>query len=133
MRKITFGGANSLDNYFARQDHAVDWLMWSDEAASVMASYWKTIDTVLMGRKTYEAAQRQTRGKQSAFPGVKSFVFSRTLQSAPDATIGSDDAVGFVRGLKEKPGKDICLMGGGELAKPLLEAGLIDEIGFNIH
>ena len=35
--------------------------------------------------------------------------------------------------MKEKPGKDICLMGGGDLARPLFEAGLIDEIGFNIH
>jgi dihydrofolate reductase len=133
MRKVTFGGANSLDNFFARKDHAVDWLKWSDEAGAVMAGYWKTIDTVLMGRKTYEIAQRRNKGTQSAFPGIQSYVFSRTLQSAPGATIVSDDAAGFVRGLKEKPGKDICLMGGGELARPLFEAGLIDEIGFNIH
>jgi hypothetical protein len=33
VRKVTFGGANSLDNYFARKNHAVDWLLWSDEAA----------------------------------------------------------------------------------------------------
>jgi dihydrofolate reductase len=52
MRKVTFGGANSLDNYFARKDDAVDWLMWSDEAAAYMAEFWKTIDTVVMGRKT---------------------------------------------------------------------------------
>jgi dihydrofolate reductase len=44
-----------------------------------------------------------------------------------------DDAAEFVRGLKKQDGKDICLMGGGELARPLFEAGLIDEIGFNIH
>jgi dihydrofolate reductase len=133
MRKITFGGANSLDNYFARKDDAVDWLMWSNEAGAVMADYWKTIDTVLMGRKTYEVAQRQSKGKTSPYPGIQSYVFSRTLETAPGATLVSDDAVGFVRGLKQKPGKDICLMGGGALARPLLEAGLVDEIGFNIH
>lgn len=54
MRKVTFGGANSLDNYFGRKDDAVDWLMWSKEAASAMTDYWKTIDTVVMGRRTYE-------------------------------------------------------------------------------
>ncbi|MFL6228337.1 MAG: dihydrofolate reductase family protein, partial [Pyrinomonadaceae bacterium] len=41
--------------------------------------------------------------------------------------------VEFVRELKHQPGKDICVMGGGLLAKPLFEAGLIDEIGFNIQ
>jgi dihydrofolate reductase len=63
VRKITFGWANSLDNYRARKDHAVDWLLWGVEAAALMADYWKTVDTVLMGRKTYEVALRQTKGK----------------------------------------------------------------------
>jgi dihydrofolate reductase len=134
MRKITFGGANSLDNYLARPDHAVDWLRWSNQAAAVMADYWKTIDTVLMGRKTYEVALRGSRGK-TPYPGMKTYVFSKTLQSQshPDATIVADDACEFIRRLKNEKGKDICLMGGGELAKSLFEAGLIDEIGLNIH
>ena len=133
MRKMTFGGANSLDNYLARPDHAVDWLLWGDEVAGVMADYWKTIDTVLMGRKTYEVAARS--GQEGGYPGVKNYVFSRTL--AKDAgggvTVVREDAAEFVRRLKQQDGKDICLMGGGELARSLFEAGLIDEIGFNIH
>lgn len=135
MRKVTFGGANSLDNYFARKDHSVDWLMWSDEAASIMKDYWQHIDTMLMGRKTYEVAARMTKGKKKSdgFYGIKTYVFSRTLKEADGAEIVSDDAVEFVRDLKTKPGKDICLMGGGDLAKTFFEAGLIDEIGFNIH
>jgi dihydrofolate reductase len=134
VRKVTFGGANSLDNYLARQDHAVDWLMWSNEAAAVMADYWKTIDTVVMGRKTYEVALRHSKGK-APYPGMRAYVFSRTLEDAGDAPahIISEDAATFVRRLKSEPGKDICLMGGGELAQSLFEAGLIDEIGFNIH
>lgn len=133
MRKVTFGGANSLDNYFARPDHAVDWLLWGDEAAAVMADYWKTIDTVLMGRKTYEVALRS--GYSDGYPGMKNYVFSRTLPEGPadGVTVVRDDAAGFVRDLKEQDGKDICLMGGGELARSLFEADLIDEIGFNIH
>ena len=131
MRKVTFGGANSLDNYFARTDHALDWLLWNEEVAAVMADYWKTIDTVLMGRKTYEVALRSGHG---SYPGVQTYVFSRTLADDPDGvTVVRDDAAGFVRGLKAQDGKDICLMGGGELARPLFEAGLIDEVGFNIH
>ncbi len=135
MRKVTFGGANSLDNYFARKDHAVDWLMWSDEAASVMTDYWKTIDTVLMGRKTYEVALKNSKGKSNPYPGIKSYVFSRTLQPGKEAGVEiiQKDAAAFVRKLKGQEGKDICLMGGGDFAKTLFEAKLIDEIGFNIH
>ena len=134
MRKVTFGGANSLDNYLARKDDAVDWLLWGDEAAAVMADYWQTIDTVLMGRKTYEVALRHSKGK-APYPGMHTYVFSRTLKDDGDgsATIISGDAGAFVRHLKNEKGKDICLMGGGEFAKSLFEAGLIDEIGFNIH
>jgi len=133
MRKVVFGGANSLDNYLARADHSVDWLMWGDEAAAVMADFWTTIDTVLMGRKTYEVAARM--GLAGGYPGVRSYVFSRTLRSDPAAniTVINDDAPGFVRHLRMQEGKDICVMGGGILARSLLEEGLIDEIGFNIH
>jgi dihydrofolate reductase len=133
LRKVTFGGATSLDNYLARPDHAVDWLLWSEEAHAVMVEYWKTIDTVLMGRKTYEVALRH--GKGGGYPKVKTYVFSRTLQEGSDGsvTIVSGDAAEFVRELKKQDGKDICLMGGGELAKSLFEAGLIDEIRLNVH
>src|SRR5262249_43936336 len=115
-----------------RPDHAVDWLLWGDEAAAVMADFWKTIDTVLMGRKTYEVAARM--GQPGGYAGVTNYVFSRSLPEAPaGVTLVPGAAAEFVRGLKAQEGKDICLMGGGELARSLFEAGLIDEIGFNIH
>jgi dihydrofolate reductase len=134
VRKVTFGGASSLDNYLARPDHAVDWLLWGKEAAAVMKDYWKTIDTVLMGRKTYEVATRTGQGS-GGYPGMKTYVFSRTLPESSDGdlTITRRDAAECVRELKGQDGRDICLMGGGELARPLFEAGLIDEVGFNIH
>lgn len=138
MRKVTFGGANSLDNYFARKDDSADWLMWGDEAASVMTDFWKTIDTVVMGRRTYEVALRMVAGGSGAYPGVTNYVFSRTMKpsakkKAKNLEIISEDAAEFVRKLKGQEGKDICVMGGGLLAKSLFEADLIDEIGFNIH
>lgn len=135
MRKITFGGANSLDNYIARKDDAVDWLMWTDEVAEIMAKFWKTIDTVLMGRKTFEVARRQSKGADNPYPDVKSYVFSRTLPKGgyDGVEIVSEDAITFVRKLKSQEGKDICVMGGGDFAKSLFEAKLIDEVGFNVH
>ncbi len=134
MRKIIFGGANSLDNYFARKDDAVDWLMWSNEVTEIMKDYWKTFDTIVMGRRTYEAAIRMGHGDGSS-PGMKTYVFSRTLKpvTRKNLEITSEDVADVVGRLKQEDGKDICIMGGGLLAKSLFEANLIDEIGFNIH
>jgi len=135
MRKVTFGGANSFDNYFARNDGSVDWLIWSNEAAAFMKAYWKTIDTVLMGRKTYEVALKMGGGNANPYGGVANYVFSRSgkAKPSPGVEIVFEDAAEFVRRLKNQEGKDICVMGGGLLAKSLFEADLIDEVGFNIH
>jgi dihydrofolate reductase len=132
MRKVTFGLANSLDNFIARKDHGVDWLLWGKEAASVTAEFWKTIDTVLMGRKTYEVA---LKSGMTSYPGVKNYVFSRTIRESPDKSVEiiSEDAAGFVRKLKRRKGKGIGVIGGGQLAKSLFEANLIDEMVLNIH
>jgi dihydrofolate reductase len=135
MRKVTFGGANSLDNYFARLDHSVDWLMWTKEVSEITTRFWKNVDTILMGRKTYEVALKHSKGKSNPYPHIKSYVFSRTLKPGTEGgvEIVSSDAAEFVRELKSQEGKDICLMGGGDFAKTLFEADLIDEIGLNIH
>lgn len=132
MRKVIFGGANSLDNFIARKDDAVDWLLWTKEVSEIMESFWKTIDTVVMGRRTYEVAARMGTG---AYPGVKNYVFSRTIKQSPNSAITfvSEDAAPFIRKLKNEEGKDICVMGGGVLAKSLFEADVIDEVGLNIH
>src|ERR687884_555474 len=111
MRKVTFGGANSLDNYIARTDDAVDWLSWSEEAAAITSEFWKTIDTVVMGRRTYEVA---LSSGMSSYPGVKNYVFSRTMKESPNKKVEiiSEDAAEFVRRLKKQRGKGICVMGG---------------------
>jgi len=85
-----------------------------------------------MGRKTYEVA---LQNGTTSYPDVKNFVFSRTMKESPDPQVKiiSENAARFVSDLKRKEGKGICVMGGGELARSLFEASLIDEIGLNIH
>ena len=142
MRKVTFGGANSLDNFIAREDGSFDWIMFSEETGEVMKDYWGKIDTMVMGRKTWDvsmanAPKSKKKKKASANPygGIKTYVFSRTLEAGErdGAIIVNSDPGEFVRELKQQDGKEICIMGGGELARDLFEAGVIDEIGFNIH
>lgn len=132
MRKVVFGVANSLDNYIARPDGSVDWLIWSDDVAAFVSEFWKSVDAVVMGRRTYEAG---VAAGTTAYPNVQNFVCSRTLASAPHPSVQivRTDAAEFVRELKQQPGRDICIMGGGVLAHALFEADLIDEVGVNVH
>ncbi|MCI0705123.1 MAG: dihydrofolate reductase family protein [Planctomycetia bacterium] len=132
MRTVTYGAACSLDLFIARPDGSADWLVWSDDVNQFMAEFWPTIDTIVLGRKTYEVMLK-SGGGEGEMPGVRSYVFSRTLKEVKGATLISEDAGEFVRKLKQQPGKGICVMGGGELAKSLFEADVIDEYGLNIH
>lgn len=137
MRKITFGCANSLDNFIAGKNGELDWLMWSDEVTALTGDFWGKIDTILMGRKTFEISLKHAgeQAEQVEDSGIKTYVFSRTLKNGDykDVEIVSENAAEFVGELKNQDGKEICVMGGGDFAKTLFEAGLIDEIGFNIH
>jgi len=131
MRKVTFRVANSLDNYIARKDGSFDWIQQSEESSASLAGFWKTIDTVLWGRKTYDLV----KGRMPTFQGVKNYVLSRTLKESADKEVElvNEDAAEFVHTLKSQKGRDIFVMGGGKLAKSLFEADLIDEVGMNIH
>jgi dihydrofolate reductase len=131
MRKVTFRVANSLDNYIACKDGSVDWILHGEDANASLAEFWKTIDTVLWGRKTYDIV----KGRMPVYKGVKNYVFSRTMKESADkgVEIINGDAVEFVRNLRNQEGKDIFVMGGGELAKSLFEGDLIDEVSVNIH
>jgi dihydrofolate reductase len=139
MRTVTYGAACSLDGFIAGPEKALDWLHYSKDVTDVMAEYFKSIDTILFGRKTWVDAQAMSAGESQppddAFKGIHSYVFSRTLKTLPDPRVRliSEDAAAFVRDLKKRPGRGICVMGGGELARSLFEADLIDEVGLNIH
>ena len=135
MRTVTYGGACSLDGFIAAKDGSIDWLHFSKDVQEVMAKFWPTIDTLLMGRKTWEVAVASGGGGEGGMPGVKTYLFSRTMKASPhpDVELVSENAGGFVRDLKNARGKGICVMGGGVLAASLFEADVIDEVGFNIH
>ena len=145
MRIVTYGGAVSLDGFLAGAGDSIDWLHYSKDAQQIIADYWKGIDTVLWGRKTYDVSVAMSNGKRktskkskrgsSKIPAVRNFVFSHTLKAIddPNFELVTGNAVEFVRKLRQQPGKEICLMGGGELAQSLLAADLVDRVGLNIH
>ena len=118
MRTVTYGAACTLDGFIAGKDGEIDWLHFSADVNQIMRDYWKSIDTILMGRKTWEQAVKMGGGDGSA-RGMRTFVFSRTLRSldAKGVELVRGDAAGVVRDLKTGQGKGICMMGGGDLAR----------------
>jgi dihydrofolate reductase len=126
MRKVVLGVGISLDGYIARPDGSVDFLFMPKDYS--MGPFFKRIDAAVMGRKTYEVAQSMGGGMSS--PGMASYVFSRSL--APGAvrgvTIVKESPKQFLAAVGAKPGKDIWLMGGGELTREFLREDLLDEL-----
>ncbi|HEY7007121.1 MAG TPA: dihydrofolate reductase family protein [Sphingomicrobium sp.] len=132
MRKVTYGGAISLDGFLAGPGEAIDWLRYSEDAAKIAAESFRGVDAMLMGRKTWQFAQKMGGGPP--LKGVTTYVFSRTLESVVGgAVLVKEHAAEFVRRMKAEEGGNILVMGGGEIGSALLEAGLVDEIGFSIH
>ena len=140
MRKVIYGGATSLDLYLARDNGAVDWLIHDSEAMELMKEMWPRFDALVMGRKTWTVStenfsEEDLEKARKASAGMRTIVFSRMLEPGErhGAEFVNTDAGEFVREMKREKGKDIMVMGGGELAQSLFEAGVIDEVGFNIH
>ena len=137
-RRIRYSVAMSLDGFIADREGGYDWI--TDEPAIDFAAYLKKIDTLLMGRGTYETAMANPGGL-SMFESMEIYVVSTTLGpgDVPDATLISGNVEAAVRELKESMGpadgrestrgvKDIWLFGGGVLFRSLLEAGLVDRV-----
>lgn len=126
LRQVRYSVAMSLDGYIAGPNGEAEWIVMDPEID--FATVFERFDTLLIGRKTYEA-MRAMGGGGGEWPGMRSVLCSRTMRPAdyPHLTIAGD-AVPFVSELKTQPGKDIWLFGGGELFYSLLEAGLVDGV-----
>ena len=127
MRKVVLGVGISLDGYIARPDGAVDFLFMPKDYS--MAPFFKRVDAAVMGRKTYEMGLKMGGGKLYNY-GMKCFVFSKTLGGIghEDFAIVKEAPKHFVEELKKKKGKDVWLMGGGELTRAFLQEDLVDEL-----
>lgn len=123
MRVVRFSCAMSLDGYIADPKGGYDWIVMDPEID--FDALFKKYDTVLMGRKSYEAAQ----GADYGLPKPQTYVFSKTLRQADvKGAIVSSDPHKTITELKTAKGKDIWLWGGGELFRSLLELRLVDAL-----
>jgi len=130
-RKIIVYVATSADGYIARPDGDVSWLDRKPVKGNYgMAKFYKKVDTVIMGRKTYEIGVKLG---QDGYPGLKNYVFSRAPRRSESSHIEfvNEDVGSFAKRIRKVRGRNIWLVGGGEVVASFLDAQQIDE--FSIH
>jgi len=130
MRKIILGLAVSLDGFIEGPNGEYDWCFTDQDYG--MSDFFKRIDTVFMGRKTYEMSLNM-KGPDG-MPQMKEYVFSNTLDNVKDgAILLSGDIKKHISKIKKEEGKDIWLFGGAGLTSSLMNLRLIDEISLAVH
>lgn len=128
-RRIIAYIATSADGYIARKDGGIDWLNRPRTAGDYgMMEFFKTVDAVVWGRKTYDLSLAMSGAKSSS--KMTSYVFTHNPPKTKKKGIEfvNEPVKDFAARLRAKPGKDIWMMGGGGVIASFLEAGELDEL-----
>ena len=132
MRKIILQLAVSLDGYIEGPNGEFDWCFTDQDYG--MSAFFKRIDSVFYGRKTYELVLAMESEAPPGFPKLKEYVFSNTMDRVrADATLIKGDIQTGVEKIKNEKGKDIWLFGGADLISSLMNLQLVDEISLAVH
>ncbi|KID74373.1 uncharacterized protein G6M90_00g083440 [Metarhizium brunneum] len=129
MRRIRYNAAISLDGFIASPDGSTNWII--EDASIDFDALHAEFDYHIMGRKTYEVVTSYGGANPlAAKPKENVLVVSRTMKQEeyPGITILRHDFIHTIRQLKAQQGRDMWLMGGGQLAAALFEARLIDVV-----
>jgi dihydrofolate reductase len=128
-RKLVLFIATSLDGYIARKDGSLDWLFEIEgEGDNGYTEFYDTVDTIIMGRRTYEEILVLEPGN-FPYKNKECFVFTSksAMKDNEDVTFIDIEVGPFVEGLKKQEGNNIWIVGGGELLHAFLKAKLVDE------
>ena len=133
MRKLILSVAVSLDGFIEGPNGEYDWCFMDQDYG--MSAFFKSIDAIFMGRKSYELTQSMGTEAPNPWKGMKIYVFSNTLKSIKDmdAVLISGDIHDKVAAIKKDSGKDIWLFGGASLTARLMNEGFVDELHLAIH
>ncbi|WP_125715344.1 dihydrofolate reductase family protein [Companilactobacillus kedongensis] len=133
MRKVKFYGATSLDGYLADQNNSLDWLFKYEDTSIMEKSYQpfiKNIDTTIMGRQTYDDLMDMT--DEFPYPDTTNYVLTHRKIKSKDVISKNIPVEKLIGQLKQEPGKDIWIIGGGKIVSSLIEHHLIDSLQLQI-
>lgn len=132
MRKIILQLAVSLDSFIEGPNGEFDWCFTDQDYG--MSEFLDGVDSVFIGRKSYELLTAMGEHGKAAFPQMQYYVFSNTLSNLEKGDIlVSGDIISRINDIKSSPGKNIWLFGGASLTAVLLQHKLIDEIALAVH
>lgn len=125
--------ASSLDGFIATSEHSLDWLLKQDidhEGPMAYTAFEKTIGALAMGASTYEWVLAHEEGRWGYTQPT--WVFTHRQLAVPDGADVrlTDEPVGAVhdRMTAAAGGRDLWIVGGGDLAGQFADAGLLDEV-----
>ena len=129
QRKLVLYIASSLDGYIATEEHSLDWLFAVEgEGDNGISKFYETVDSLLMGRVTYDWIMDYEKG-EFPYKGKECYVFSKSRKEENEyVTFVNEDIPQFTKNLKNKNGKTIWLVGGGNLLDTFMKEKLVDEI-----
>ncbi|WP_051237934.1 dihydrofolate reductase family protein [Lacticigenium naphthae] len=128
-RKLLLFIASSVDGFIATEDESLEWLFEVEgEGDNGYAEFYATVDTLVMGRKTYDWIMNQDL-EEFPYKNKDCFVFTHSFtEHTADVTFIRDDPTSFIDALKKQAGKNIWLVGGGQLFSSFLQENLVDEL-----
>lgn len=129
MRRIILGLAVSLDGFIEGPNGEYDWCFNDQDYG--LTDFFKSIDTVFMGRKTYEVAV--SNGGMNDWKGITTYLFTNTISKSPSEDVKLVRNMSEVNPIINQPGRDIWLYGGSQLTTAFLNAGLVDELWLSVH
>ena len=141
MRKVIAGLFYSVDGV-AEAPNQFQFDSFDEEIGALLGRTMASVDAVLMGRKGFEewAGYWSTASHDRDFADfintVPKYVASRTLKAPlgwTNATLIEGELEAFVRGLKDREGGEIAVMGGMSLVRQLLLSGFMDEMTLIMH
>ena len=129
-RELVVFIAASLDGYIATRDDSLEWLTGTEgDGDNGYGEFLSTVDTLLMGRRTYDRLMRAVGAEQFPYRNQRCYVVTSTPPEPPVEGVlaAPGDPASLARKLKAEGGKNIWVVGGGKLIETLQEQRLIDE------
>lgn len=130
MRKLSLFIATSLDGYIAKPNDDLSFLKAVEKEGEDYgyADFTATIDTLIIGRKTYDYVVKEIGAAHYDNGQREVFIITRTPRpSVGKTTFYTGNLNELIQRLKSQDGKNLYCDGGAEVINELMQNDLIDE------